>query len=173
MLALWTLTAAAASDPGAHGSREQQRELDRAESLLQEWLMGLPPDIGVAIVRGQDRVTLRFPGSRVFDADSSALKADASSAAPMTAALRLLKRRRVLAADIAVFTDSVGGESANQSFSAARAKALRSALVAQGIAASRLHQRGAGSSEPLSSNDAPEGRMLNRRVEITFSRAGH
>lgn len=174
-LALCTLSAsavAASGDTGATGSRAQQRELERAQSLLQEWLMELPPNSGVAIVRGEDRVTVRFSTSWVFDADSSALKSDAIRAVPMSAALRLLKRRRALTADIAVFTDSLGGESANQSFSAARAKALVGAFMAQGIAASRLHRRGVGASQELSSDGTPEGRMENRRVEITFSRAG-
>ena len=158
--------------PAAHGesSRAQKRELDRAESQLHEWLMDLPPDSGVAILRDGDHVTLRFSTSWVFEPDSTALKADARSALPLSAALRLLKRRRVLSAQIAVYTDNLGGESANQSFSAARAKALYGSFTAQGIAAPRLQQRGAGSNDALSSNGTPEGRIENRRVEISFAR---
>jgi outer membrane protein OmpA-like peptidoglycan-associated protein len=175
-LALWTpcalATAAAPSEAAAPVSRAQQRELERAESLLREELKALPPNSGVAIVRDADRVTLRFATAWVFDADSSALKADAKTAVPVTAAVRLLKRRRGLTAQIAVFTDNLGGESANQSFSAARAKAVGGVFTAVGIPGSRIHQRGGGASDALSSNGTPEGRMENRRVEIAFSRAG-
>jgi outer membrane protein OmpA-like peptidoglycan-associated protein len=166
-LALCTMPAIA-----AHVSSTQQRELDRAQALLQTSLMELPADSGVAVLRDEDHVTLRFSTSWVFDADSSTLKADAKTAVPITAALRLLKRRRALTADIAVFTDSLGGESASQSFSAARAKALFGGFTAQGIGVSRLHKRGAGASDALASNETPEGRMQNRRVEIAFARAG-
>jgi outer membrane protein OmpA-like peptidoglycan-associated protein len=154
----------------AEPSRAQLRELERDESLLREWLTDLPPNSGVAILRDDDHVILRFSTALVFDADSSALKADARNSAPLAAALRLLKHRRGLSAQVSVYTDNIGGESANQSFSAARAKALCVVLSAQGIAAPRLHQRGAGENDALSSNGTPEGRIDNRRVEIAFSR---
>jgi outer membrane protein OmpA-like peptidoglycan-associated protein len=154
----------------AEPSRAQQRELERDEGLLHQWLNDLPPNSGVAIVRDDDHVTLRFSTALVFDADSSALKADAKSSLPLNAAVRLLKRRRALSAQVSVYTDSIGGESANQSFSAARAKALCALLTASGIAAPRLLQRGAGQNDALSSNGTPEGRIENRRVEIAFAR---
>jgi outer membrane protein OmpA-like peptidoglycan-associated protein len=155
----------------AEPSRAQQRELDRGESLLREWLTDLPPGSGVALLRDDDHVTLRFSTALVFDPDSSALKADARNSQSLIAALRLLKRLRALSAQISVYTDSIGGESANQSLSAARAKALCATLTAAGIAASRLHPRGAGENDALSSNGTPEGRFENRRVEIAFARA--
>ena len=150
-------------------SRAEQRELDHAESLLRQWLTSLPPNSGVAIMREDERVTLRFPTSLVFDPDSTGLHADALNQLPLSAAVRLLKRRRALSAQVVVYTDNIGGSSANQSFSAARAKALCASLAAAGIAAPRLHQRGAGSGDPISSNGTPEGRSENRRVEISFA----
>ena len=38
--------------------------------------------------------------------------------------------------------------------------------MAQGIAADRLTTRGAGSSEPIASNDTAEGRTQNRRIQF-------
>ena len=132
----------------------------------------LPANSGVVISRDADHLTLRFSTSLVFDPDSSSLKPDGKSALPLSAALRLMKRRRMLSAQVSVYTDTLGDDSANQSFSAARAKALCSALVAGGLSAARLHQRAAGASEALSSNATPEGRIENRRVEIAFTRTG-
>jgi outer membrane protein OmpA-like peptidoglycan-associated protein len=153
-------------------TRAQQRELDRDQSLLREWLTELPANSGVAVLRDDDRLVLRFSTAMVFDPDSSAPRSEARSALPLSAALRLLKRRRALSAQISVYTDSIGTESANQSFSAARAKALCALLTAQGISPRRLQQRGAGQNEALSANGTPEGRMENRRVEIAFATAG-
>jgi outer membrane protein OmpA-like peptidoglycan-associated protein len=153
----------------SESSRARQRELDRAENLLRDSLKELPPDSAVAIVRDEDHVTLRFSAWMVFESDSSALKMDARSSLPLSAAVRLLKRRHALSAQISVYTDNIGGDSANLSFSAARAKALCSTLVAAGIAGPRLHEHGAGASDALSSNSTPEGRTENRRVEIAFA----
>ena len=41
-------------------------------------------------------------------------------------------------------------------------------LVGKGVNSSRLIVKGAGAAQPVASNDTPEGRTLNRRVEIKF-----
>jgi outer membrane protein OmpA-like peptidoglycan-associated protein len=165
-LALCTmLPLAARSEPG----QAQRRELDRAESLLRGWLSDLPTDSGVALRRDSDRVSLSFSTGLIFEPDGTTLKSEAGKSIPLSAAARLLKRRRALSAQILVYTDNIGGDSANQSFSAARAKALGNWFTAQGIPAPRLHARGAGADDALSSNATPEGRSENRRVEIAFA----
>jgi outer membrane protein OmpA-like peptidoglycan-associated protein len=65
-------------------------------------------------------------------------------------------------------TDSVGGAASNQDLSVRRAVAVRKALVERhGIVAARLATGGSGASRPLDTNDTPEGRARNRRVELT------
>lgn len=63
-------------------------------------------------------------------------------------------------------TDSVGYDSANQQMSERRADAVRDYLVANGVHASRITTRGFGETRPVASNDTPEGRAQNRRVEV-------
>jgi OOP family OmpA-OmpF porin len=123
----------------------------------------------VALTRGEDHLTLRLAASALFEPDSSALTPDALKQPTLEALLRLLKRRRALTAQISIFTDNIGGATANQSFSAARAKVLYSALSSAGVPAARLTQRGAGASEAIASNETPEGRLENRRLEITIA----
>ena len=53
--------------------------------------------------------------------------------------------------------------------SANRAKAVADYLVAQGVAADAVTSKGAGSSEPVASNDTEDGRAQNRRTEIKVS----
>jgi outer membrane protein OmpA-like peptidoglycan-associated protein len=67
------------------------------------------------------------------------------------------------------FTDSVGNETYNQALSERRAAAVRLALMDAGIAGSRILVRGYGPSFPVASNDTPEGRQRNRRVEVVIS----
>lgn len=62
-------------------------------------------------------------------------------------------------------TDNQGTVEFNRRLSEARAKAVMDYLVARGINAKRLRYRGFGKSMPVDTNDTPEGRRRNRRVE--------
>jgi len=66
-------------------------------------------------------------------------------------------------------TDSVGTDDFNQTLSEKRAGAVRDYLVQQGIATDSIEARGFGKTEPIASNDTPEGRQQNRRVELVLS----
>jgi outer membrane protein OmpA-like peptidoglycan-associated protein len=63
-------------------------------------------------------------------------------------------------------TDSTGSANANQVLSQRRADAVREALVAAGIEASRMTAVGIGADRPVAGNDSAEGRARNRRVEV-------
>ncbi|RBP32581.1 outer membrane protein OmpA-like peptidoglycan-associated protein [Marinobacter pelagius] len=67
------------------------------------------------------------------------------------------------------YTDSTGSESYNQDLSERRAMAVRDALMAEGVARSRVEVMGYGEAYPVASNDTSAGRQQNRRVEIVIS----
>ena len=66
-------------------------------------------------------------------------------------------------------TDSVGSDEFNQTLSEQRAGSVRDFLAEQGVGASSMTARGLGKSQPVASNDTPEGRQRNRRVEIVVN----
>src|SRR5205807_1009274 len=66
-------------------------------------------------------------------------------------------------------TDSVGGDEYNQNLSEQRASAVRDYFVQQGISSSSIEAHGFGKTEPIATNDTPEGRQQNRRVELVLS----
>ena len=89
--------------------------------------------------------------------------------------VRILNDNPMLSVLIEGYADAVGPESFNLRLSRARAEAVRDYLVASGIAADRLRVVGRGEIEPLAPNvrddgsDNPEGRAINRRVELSVA----
>jgi len=64
-------------------------------------------------------------------------------------------------------TDSVGSDSYNQRLSQRRAESVKRYLVQRfPIPTDRLVVKGLGKNNPIASNDTPEGRDKNRRVEV-------
>jgi outer membrane protein OmpA-like peptidoglycan-associated protein len=71
--------------------------------------------------------------------------------------------------DVEGHTDSVGGDDYNQTLSQRRALSVRDYLVQQGISQYAIEAHGLGKTAPIASNDSPEGRQQNRRVELILS----
>jgi outer membrane protein OmpA-like peptidoglycan-associated protein len=67
-------------------------------------------------------------------------------------------------------TDSRGDDASNQQLSQARAQAVMDFLVQQGVDAKKMSASGKGESMPVASNDTPEGRANNRRVELIIEK---
>jgi outer membrane protein OmpA-like peptidoglycan-associated protein len=66
-------------------------------------------------------------------------------------------------------TDSKGPDDANMVLSQARAESVRAYLVSRGVKPERISAIGRGEAQPVATNDTPEGRANNRRVEIVIS----
>lgn len=79
----------------------------------------------------------------------------------------MLKAHADLKLRIEGHTDNVGDAAANQTLSERRAAAVKAYLASKlGIDGARLESQGFGASKPAASNDTPEGRQSNRRVEL-------
>lgn len=63
-------------------------------------------------------------------------------------------------------TDNTGPDELNQQLSLRRAQSVKDYFTSGGVAASRLEVKGFGSSVPMATNETPEGKKANRRVEI-------
>jgi outer membrane protein OmpA-like peptidoglycan-associated protein len=66
-------------------------------------------------------------------------------------------------------TDSSGPEEFNQKLSEDRAMAVSTYLMDKGVDSSRIESVGVGSSEPADDNDTRDGKMANRRVDLTIT----
>jgi outer membrane protein OmpA-like peptidoglycan-associated protein len=69
-------------------------------------------------------------------------------------------------------TDSTGSAALNATLSAERAAAVQTALAQNNIDPARIQTRGVGPASPIASNGTPEGRQMNRRVEVALGPGG-
>ena len=99
-----------------------------------------------------------------FDFDKATLRADSEAA--LNAMLAFLNAYPDLAVELAGHTDNVGKPDYNAKLSDARVNTVRGWLVGKGIKAQRLTAKGYGDTQPVATNESPEGRAKNRRVEI-------
>jgi chemotaxis protein MotB len=126
---------------------------------------------------GQLKVTLRngrmviqLANDVLFDSGQVRMKPEGEKALSQVAAiLKTIPDRRF---QVAGNTDNVPIQQArfasNWELSAARAVEVVRFLVKQGVAPGLLSAAGYGEFDPIASNDAPDGKAKNRRIEITL-----
>ena len=132
-------------------------ELDKQEKALKE----IP---NTTVTRHEDKLIVTMSESIIFDVNSAALKPQSMKTLDQIADVMNNNPE----SDILVkgHTDSMGSEKYNQELSERRANSVRNYLIAKGVATARITAIGFGKTMPVASNDTPEGREQNRRVEI-------
>jgi outer membrane protein OmpA-like peptidoglycan-associated protein len=66
-------------------------------------------------------------------------------------------------------TDGIGDAKTNYAFAERRAKNIRDILKSKGVSTAQITCLSKGESKPIATNDTPEGRYQNRRVEIKIT----
>ena len=101
-------------------------------------------------------------GSVLFDFDKTEIRPEAHPL--LDEVVEILKKHEYIKLEIQGHTDSIGSEAYNLKLSQRRADVVRDYLVSHGISPDRLVTKGYGESDPIASNETPEGRAKNRRV---------
>lgn len=137
--------------------------MDQQEAKLRAQLQGT----GVSVTRVGDQIILNMPGNITFATNS----ADISSGFyPVLDSVALVVNEfEKTYVDVVGHTDSTGSREYNQQLSVRRAQSVAGYLQSQKVLPERLLTRGMGPDSPVASNDTPEGRALNRRVEIILT----
>ena len=137
--------------------------MDKQEAQLRQRLQAT----GVSVTRNGDSIVLNMPGNITFATSSADITADFY---PVLDSVSLvLQEFNQTYVDVVGHTDSTGSRETNQSLSEQRAVSVAQYLTSQQVEPQRLVTRGLGPDAPIASNDTPEGRALNRRVEIILT----
>jgi outer membrane protein OmpA-like peptidoglycan-associated protein len=154
-------------------AREAQAQSDaarqQAEQRMQAALQSLSQ---VATVREESRGTvITLSGAVLFPSGGDELSPIARQTLDRVAEA-LKDEQPEGAIVIEGHTDSRGNADMNDGLSQRRAQAVGSYLASRGLDQSRIQAVGRGENQPIASNDSPDGRANNRRVEIVLGRGG-
>jgi flagellar motor protein MotB len=115
-------------------------------------------------IKVEDKV-VSLPTDVLFDMNKSDLRP--GGVVTLEEAVKIMRKRQVTAARIEGHTDSAGTVAQNKTLSERRAWAVKDWLTQQGgLSNVTFNVEGLGATQPVASNDTPEGRAKNRRVMI-------
>ena len=134
--------------------------MDREETKLRAQLQGT----GVSVTRNGDNLILNMPGNITFATNQSDVNANFYPV--LNSVALVLKEFEKTMIDVVGHTDTTGTLQLNMQLSQARAASVGAYLQSQGVQAVRIATQGMGPQYPIATNDTPEGRAQNRRVEL-------
>ncbi len=113
---------------------------------------------------GYTGIQVTFESGILFDTNKADLKAPAKNALARFATSLINDPNT----NVQIFghTDNTGSREVNQKLSEKRANAVMNYLKNNGVPSSRMEAFGLAYDYPVATNDTPEGRALNRRVEV-------
>lgn len=171
--AVGALTGAVASDKsgkgaliggalGALGGAAIGNALDRQEAELRRDL----DNDRVQINNTGDRLVVTLPQDILFATDSSTVNSGLRG--DLLTVADSLRNYPDSTVQVVGHTDSTGSAAHNQALSERRANAVADVLRQGGVSYNRVRTFGRGEDQPIASNLTPEGKALNRRVEIVI-----
>ncbi len=142
-------------------------KMDKQKKELQEELGSQAKVEETTDQNGLKAIKVTFDGGILFPTGKYTLNPQAK--ADLTRFAASLKDNPDTNVQIYGFTDNTGSFAVNQRLSGERADAVLSYLANSGVSPTRLTAQGIPMADYVASNDTPEGRAQNRRVEIYIS----
>ena len=142
-------------------------KMDKQKKELEEQLAQQAKVEETTDANGLKAIKVTFEGGILFPTNGTALSASAKK--DLTKFAQSLKGNPDTNVQIYGFTDNTGSMQVNDRISTQRAQSVLSFLSNQGVSPTRLTSQGIPMADYVASNDTPEGRAQNRRVEIYIS----
>ena len=140
----------------------------RKEAELREQAALASLDKLAQVKEEANETVITLSGSVLFETNKAKLLPIAESSLVKVAnAIKTMGEEKEIV--IEGHTDDRGALDMNKQLSQERAESVLAFLAGQGVDRSRMKAEGKGESDPVASNDSPEGRANNRRVELHIS----
>jgi outer membrane protein OmpA-like peptidoglycan-associated protein len=121
---------------------------------------------GAKIERVGEGIKITFDSGILFDVNKATLRDEAKKNLDKLAViLNKYPDTNIL---IEGHTDATGSDELNLQLSRDRSGAVANYIAALGVDPTRVTTMGYGKSQPIATNDTPEGRQQNRRVELAI-----
>lgn len=137
--------------------------MDRQEAELRRQLQGT----GVSVTRQGDRIVLNMPDNITFQTDSADIASNFFDV--LNSVVLVLNEFNKTIINVYGHTDSTGGDAYNRSLSERRAASVGRYLTSHRVDPTRIMTMGFGKARPIADNNTPEGRRINRRVELELA----
>ena len=158
------LGAAAGAAVGAAAGAGVGQMMDRQEAEMRD---ALAASEAAAVKREGDLLAITLKGDVSFDLDSDIVRPGLYNELDRIAQIMIKYPQTSILVE--GHTDSTGSESYNQQLSERRANSVKNLLIQRGVQAYRINILGYGESRPVATNATPEGRQMNRRVDIRIN----
>jgi chemotaxis protein MotB len=157
------------------------RRYNALDQEFQQLQQSMSSEVGaqkVQITRLQNAVKVSVNSELLFPSGGWQMSAAAQQTIAKMAAI--LAPQQTTKIDVNGYTDNtpVGpeltrqGVTSNQILSQKRAENVMQYMISQGVNPNLVAAHGFGDTNPVASNDTPEGRAQNRRVELTLANTG-
>jgi outer membrane protein OmpA-like peptidoglycan-associated protein len=156
--------AAAGAAVGAAAGAGVGHMMDRQEAEMRD---ALAASEAAAVRREGEMLAVTLKGDVSFDLDSAVVRPGLYNELDRIAQIMIKYPQTAILVE--GHTDSTGSEAYNQQLSERRATSVKNLLVQRGVQAYRVSILGYGESRPVATNATPEGRQMNRRVDIRIN----
>jgi outer membrane protein OmpA-like peptidoglycan-associated protein len=156
--------AAAGAAVGAAAGAGVGHMMDKQEAEMRQ---ALAASEEAAVRREGDLLAITLKGDVSFDYNSDVVRPGLYNELDRIAQIMVKYPQTSILVE--GHTDSTGSESYNSQLSERRANSVKSLLVQRGVQEYRVNTIGYGESRPIVTNATPEGRQMNRRVEIRIN----
>lgn len=161
---------AAARAEAERARMEAERATQEKEDLQQKLFISIS---AILDTRREARGLIVNLSDVLFDFNQASLKPGAREKLSKLAGI-LLAYPGAYHMEVEGHTDAVGSQDYNQKLSEDRAQSVSSYLLKEGLASDRIAAvHGFGKLRPVATNDTPEGRQMNRRVELIITDLGN
>ena len=156
-------------------SQQRNAELEAQYKQLNETMGAEINARELHISRMQDAIKVSVNDDLLFPSGGSEMSAEAKASIAKIAAILAPHQKNKI--NVNGYTDStpIGPElmkqgiTTNLILSQKRADTVMQFMVSQGVKSNLVSAQGFGEANPVASNDTPEGRAQNRRVDLTIA----